>query len=221
MVYNAEGRPPSIHVKLACRHGATFRRKLTPFFLTDCKTMIFARWFRGCTTLLLAVVSMFSCCNFAGRRLAAMARADARRRLARDGPGRKVAGPRSCRSTGGRRSARATAGRRSPRARLCHRSHRRADPAIERVLCFDEQTGKPLWTHRIRLPVPRRLSGRSAGERRHRRRPGLCPRHDGQPALLRRRRRQRAVEARSRRGIQDPRCRSGASRPRRSSTGTC
>jgi len=147
MVYNAEGRSAAKTAKPVRRRGVSSFYNLTPFFLTDCNLMILVARFRRSKTLLLAAISMFS--------LVATSPADdwpQWRGPTRDGvwhesglveslPAPQI--PIKWKAAVG-------AGYSGPsiaKGRV-YVTDRITDPRqIERVHCFDEQTGKPLWSH--------------------------------------------------------------------------
>ncbi len=54
----------------------------------------------------------------------------------------------------------------------------------ERVHCFDEKTGEPVWSYEYPRQYRVGIHGRTAGERHRRRQSGLCTRSDGRPALF-------------------------------------
>ena len=141
------------------------------------------------------------------RRLAAVARPAARRRLARDGHPRQVPRRRPEGPLARRRSAPATPARPSPaagstsptassprgpatRATPSPRNQRR--PGSERVLCLDEADRQGALEARVRLHLRDQLPRRPARHAGRRRRQGLHARRDGRPVLPRRRQRARS-----------------------------
>ena len=168
------------------------------------------------------------------RGLAALARAAGRRHLerARSSPtkwpdGRaegRLAEARRRRATPASPSRTAASTRSTSKRRSLQAEGRRttASPtAVERVLCFDAATGKPLWSHKypVKYGDARRVRQRPAHEPDHPRRQGLHARRGRPPVLLRREDRRGHLAARHGRRVQGARCPSGASPARRSIDG--
>ena len=169
-----------------------------------------------------------------GRRLAAVARPAARRRLARDGHPRQVPRRRAQRSAGEPPSAAATpgppspaAGSTSPTASSPRRGQTRTTPSPE------DQPRAARSASSASTRPPARSSGSTSttaptpsptpaarGHAGRPRRQGLHARRDGRPALPRRGQGQASSGRRTSRRTTRPPSRSGASRPTRCSTAT-